>query len=249
MVLLSRLDQALEAGGARDLPERQKTMRATLGWSYGLLSEEQRLLFRRLSVFAGGFTLEAAEAVGVAGEVDAGNVLGLLGHLVEQSLVMAANTSADRLGTRYRMLEPVRQYALERLEESGEAQETRSRHATYFLTLVERAEQELRGPNQVEWLDSLEKENGNFRAAMGWALSAGEVETAAKMGWALWLFGGLAGISARGSGGWRRCCLGTIFRQLCGRRRSRSPALWLTVTATTSGGRSISKKPWSFPGK
>jgi predicted ATPase/DNA-binding XRE family transcriptional regulator len=188
MVLLSRLDQALEAGGARDLPERQKTMRATLGWSYGLLSEEQRLLFRRLSVFAGGFTLEAAEAVGVAGEVDAGNVLGLLGHLVEQSLVMAADTSADRLGTRYRMLEPVRQYALERLEESGEAQETRSRHATYFLTLVERAEQELRGPNQVEWLDSLEKENGNFRAAMGWALSAGEVETAAKMGWALWLF-------------------------------------------------------------
>jgi len=132
-------------------------MRATLGWSYGLLSEEQRLLFRRLSVFAGGFTLEAAEAVGVAGEVDAGNVLGLLGHLVEQSLVMAADTSADRLGTRYRMLEPVRQYALERLEESGEAQETRSRHATYFLTLVERAEQELRGPNQVEWLDSLER--------------------------------------------------------------------------------------------
>jgi predicted ATPase/DNA-binding XRE family transcriptional regulator len=196
MVLLSRLNQALEAGGARDLPERQKTMRATLGWSYGLLSEVQRLLFRRLSVFAGGFTLEAAEAV--AGEVDAGNVLGLLGHLVEQSLVMAADTSADGDETRYRMLEPVRQYALERLEESGEAQETRSRHATFFLTLVERAEPELRGPNQVEWLDSLEKENGNFRAAMGWALSAGEVETAAKMGWALWLFWWLRGHQREG---------------------------------------------------
>jgi predicted ATPase len=198
MVLLSRLDQALETGGARDLPERQKTMRATLGWSYGLLSEEEKLLFRRLSVFAGGFTLEAAEAVGVAGEVDAGNVLGLLGHLVEQSLVTAADTSADGDGTRYRMLEPVRQYALERLEESGEAQETRRRHATFFLTLVERAEPELRGPNQVEWLDSLEKENGNFRAAMGWALSAGEAETAVRMGWALWLFWWLRGHQREG---------------------------------------------------
>jgi tetratricopeptide (TPR) repeat protein len=136
--------------------------------------------------------------VGVAGEVDAGNVLGLLGHLVEQSLVMAADTSADGDGTRYRMLEPVRQYALERLEESGEAPETRRRHATFFLTLVERAESELRGPNQVEWLDSLEKENGNFRAAMGWALNAGEVETAARMGWALWLFWWLRGHQREG---------------------------------------------------
>jgi predicted ATPase/DNA-binding XRE family transcriptional regulator len=160
--LLSRLNQALEIGGARDLPERQKTMRATLRWSYSVLLEEEKLLFRRLYVFAGGFSLEAAEAVGAAGEVTTDEVLGLLGRLVEQSLV-AADTNANSDGEpRYRMLEPVRQYALERLEETGESAQTRRRHATFFLALAERAEPELHGPDQVEWLERLELENGNL---------------------------------------------------------------------------------------
>jgi predicted ATPase len=105
--LISRLDQALSAGWARDLPERQRTMQAALDWSHDLLPEREKTLFRRLSVFAGGFTLEAAEAVGSADD------LGTLGTLVEQSLVVM-EAGAD--GPRYRMLEPVRQYALEKLE-------------------------------------------------------------------------------------------------------------------------------------
>jgi predicted ATPase len=126
--LLSRLNQALETGGARDLPERQKTMRATLRWSYDLLSEKEKILFRRLCVFAGGFSLEAAEAVGAAGEAITDEVLGLLGQLVEQSLVAADTSANSDAELRYRMLEPVRQYAQELLEESGETEETRQRH-------------------------------------------------------------------------------------------------------------------------
>jgi predicted ATPase/DNA-binding XRE family transcriptional regulator len=122
--LLSRLDRALSAGWARDLPERQRTMRAALDWRYDLLDGPQRRLFGRLSVFAGGFTLEAAEAVGAGGEVLPDDVLYLLEGLVEQSLV-TAGPDADGGGVRYGMLEPVRQYALEKLEEVGGAEETR----------------------------------------------------------------------------------------------------------------------------
>jgi predicted ATPase/DNA-binding XRE family transcriptional regulator len=187
VALLARLDQALEAGGARDLPERQQTMRATLRWSYELLSEEEKVLFRRLSVFAGGFTMEAAEAVGAAGEAPTGKILGLFGRLVEQSLFVAADTGEEGDEVRYRMLEPIRQYALEELEESGEAEQTRRRHAQFFLDLAERAEPEHKGFDQVEWLERVEKEHANLRAAMGWALSVGDAETAAR-GWALWIF-------------------------------------------------------------
>jgi predicted ATPase len=184
-VLLSRLDRALGTGGARDLPERQRTMWATPDWSHDLLSEAEQAMFRSLSVFAGGFSLEAAEAVGAAREEGACGVLGLLGRLAEQSLV-SADTNANE--PRYRMLEPVRQYALEKLEESTEAEEIRRRHAAFFLALAERAEPELRGPTQVQWLNQLDRENDNLRAAMGWALSTGNVETAARIGWALWAF-------------------------------------------------------------
>ena len=185
--LLSRLDQALETGGARDLPERQRTMRATLRWSHNLLPEGEKVLFRRLGVFAGGFSLEAAEAVGTAGEADTDEILGLLGKLVEQSLVVAIAAGEEGDEARYRMLEPIRQYAQESLEESGEAEDTRRRHAEFFLGLTERAEPELKGPDQVEWMDRLEQEHANLRAAMSWALSRGEPETAAR-GCALWLF-------------------------------------------------------------
>jgi predicted ATPase len=133
--LLSHLDQALEADGARDLPKRQRTMRATLDWSYELLSEPEQSLFQRLSVFSGGWTLEAAEAVGVRGDVSREEVLGLLGSLVEQSLVVATSeTDGDDI--RYRLLEPVRQYAMERLERSGEGVDARGRHAQFFLALA-----------------------------------------------------------------------------------------------------------------
>jgi tetratricopeptide (TPR) repeat protein len=185
--LLSRLDRALQAGGARDLPERQRTMRATLDWSHGLLTEEERALFRCLSVFAGGFTLEAAEDVcAAADDTSTEDVVLLLGSLVEQSLVVA-ETSPEGL-TRYRMLEPVRQYALEKLQESGEEDETRGRHAEYYLGLAEEAEPRIKGHDQVEWLALLETENDNLRAAIGRSLEAGEAPTAARIGWSLSMY-------------------------------------------------------------
>ena len=185
--LLSRLDQALSAGWARDVPERQRTMRSTLDWSHDLLSEGEKALFRRLSVFAGGFTLGAAEEVGASeSRVDAEEVLELLGRLAEQSLVNVAQQPSSQ--TRYGMLEPVRQYALEKLDESGEAGEARLRHARYYLALAEEAEPLIKGHDQVEWLDRLEAENDNLRAAIGRSLEAGEAQTAARFGWALGMY-------------------------------------------------------------
>jgi predicted ATPase/DNA-binding XRE family transcriptional regulator len=206
--LLLRLDQALSMAWARDLPERQRNMRATLDWSYELLSEPEQRLFRRLSVFAGGFTLEAGEVVG-AQAAEAGErpeeVLGLLNALVEQSLVVMLPPRAGG-EVRYGMLEPVRQYALERLETSGDADEARRRHAAFFLDLAEEAEPELRGSRQVEWLERLEGENGNLRVAMSWALDTDDVETAARLGWALWLFWRFHGHQREG-GGWMEVLL------------------------------------------
>jgi predicted ATPase/DNA-binding XRE family transcriptional regulator len=195
--LLSRLDRALSTGWARDIPDRQRTMRATLDWSHDLLSEPERALFRSLAVFSGGFTLEAAEAVGSTEEIGAEDVLESLGRLVEQSLV-TAGADQDGGGTRYKMLEPVRQYAGEKLEESGEAGPVGRSHAAFFLALAERAYPEFRGPRQGEWLDRLERENGNLRAAMSWALVAGKVETATRLGWALWMFWWLRGHKQEG---------------------------------------------------
>jgi predicted ATPase/DNA-binding XRE family transcriptional regulator len=186
-MLLSRLDHALSTSGGRDLPDRQRTMRATLDWSHDLLSEPERKLFRRLSVFAGGFTLEAAEVVGTTGSAGGDDVLDLLGTLVEQSLVVAQPPKEDGQ-TRYGMLQPVRQYALEKLEESGEAGIVGRSHAALFLALAERAHPELLGERQVEWLDRLEQEYGNLRAAMSWALDAGDGATGVRMGWTLWYF-------------------------------------------------------------
>ena len=186
-LLLSRLDRALSTSGGRDLPDRQRTMRATLDWSHDLLSGPERELFRRLSVFAGGFTLEAVETVGPSGSIGVEDVLDHLGSLVEQSLV-AAQPPKVREETRYGMLEPVRQYASEKLQESGEAGMVGRSHAACFLALAERARPEVLGERQVEWLERLEREYGNLRAAMSWALDAGDGATVVRMGWTLWYF-------------------------------------------------------------
>ena len=189
--LLTRLDQALSTAWARDLPERQRTMRATLDWSYDLLSEPERGLFRRLSVFAGSFTLEAAEAVST-NEVD---VLDRLGPLVEQSLVRVEPNESN---TRYGMLEPVRQYALERLQESDEEERVRARHAAFFLALAERAEPELRKPDQLEWLELLEMDHDNLRAALSWAVEHGHDETGLRLCVALQRFWSVRGYLEEG---------------------------------------------------
>ena len=168
--ILARLEDSLKLltmGSDRTAPTRQRTLRGTLDWSYQLLSEQERKLFGRLSTFAGGWTLEAAEAVGAGDGIEEGEVLELLSRLVDKSLVVFE--AGPEHEARYGMLEPVRQYGRERLEERGETeQEVRERHARYYLTLAEGAEAELR--NQEAWLERLEKEHGNFRAALSWAL-------------------------------------------------------------------------------
>jgi predicted ATPase len=194
--LLSRLDQALSTAWARDLPERQRTMGATLDWSHDLLSAPARELFRRLSVFSGSFSLQAAEAVGAGGEDETEEVLDLLGTLAEQSLVTVDSDGGSE--SRYRMLEPVRQYASEKLEESGEGEAIVRRHTEYFLALAERAAPELLGLGQVEWLDRLERESGNLGAAISRSLNAGESETAARFGWALLTFWWIRGYHREG---------------------------------------------------
>jgi predicted ATPase/DNA-binding CsgD family transcriptional regulator len=186
--ILEKLEDPLGllTAGGRTAAARHKTLRATLQWSHGLLDEPERALFRRLSVFAGGWDLEAAEAVGSAEPIEAGRVLDLLSQLVDKSLVVA---EAEAQGAvRYGMLEPVRQFALELLEEGGEAEEIRRRHAAFFVALAEEARPKLRAAPQVEWLRRLEKENGNMRGALSWTLSADEIVIAARLGWALYMF-------------------------------------------------------------
>lgn len=209
--LLSRLDWVFQSPGARDLPPRQQTLRATLDWDHDLLSHEERSVFRRLGVFAGGFTLPAAEIV-IAGEKGSeGKTLDLVGRLVEKSLIMAESATASDT-TRYRMLEPVREYSLQRLEESGEEHAIRTRHADYFSALAQRAAPGLRRADQLMWLDLLSEEHDNLRAALGYLLERGATDEAAQIGWNLWLFWSLRGhvdegrawmeaLVARGPGG------------------------------------------------
>jgi non-specific serine/threonine protein kinase len=177
------------AGGSRTAPSRQRTLRGTLQWSYELLGELERKLFCRLSVFWGGWSLEAAEAVGAdpGSSIEAEDVVDLLGRLVDKSLVVA-KCGDSRAELRYRMLEPVRQYGRDKLEESDEMREVRRRHTTWFFELAEEAAPHLKGHRQVEWLECLEKEHDNLRAAVQSLLEEGEVDAAVRLVWALWMF-------------------------------------------------------------
>ena len=162
--LARRLDDRfrLLTGGSRTALPRQQTLRALIDWSFDLLSPEERVLLRRLSVFAGGFTLDAAEAICCDdGGVD---VLDLLTALVDKSLVAFEDEDA-----RYRMLQTVRQYARERLIEAGEDEVVRDRHLEFYLRFALDNEPKLAGPDQAEWLDRLEVEHDNFRAALEWS--------------------------------------------------------------------------------
>jgi predicted ATPase/DNA-binding SARP family transcriptional activator/DNA-binding CsgD family transcriptional regulator len=186
--IAQRLDDSLKllTSGSRTASPRQRTLRGTLDWSYALLSESEQRLFCRLSVFAGGWTLEAAETVGAGGDTEQADILDLLSALVEKSLVVASATGGGRV--RYRMLEPIRQYAREKLEESGEDEEVQRRHTGFFLALAEDAEPRLRGPEDMEWLERLEAEHDNMRAALSWTLERGEVELGLRLSGALMLF-------------------------------------------------------------
>jgi predicted ATPase len=169
--LLARLGDrlALLTGGAQDAPERHQTLRATLAWSYDLLTLAEQVLLRRLGVFAGGCTLGAAEAVcadleGAAPRGGAG-ILDGLSELVDQHLLRAEEGSEGE--PRFAMPETIREYALERLAERGEVEALRREHAAYYLALAEQAQPEVHGPEQVAWMRRLVAEHDNLRAALG----------------------------------------------------------------------------------
>ena len=198
--MLRRLGSRLKllTGGARDLPERQRTLRATIEWSHALLDEGEQLLFARLAVFSGGRTLEAIEAICDAGGDLPVDAFEGVSSLLDKSLLRQEEGPNGE--PRFVMLETVHEFAREKLEDSAEAQEIKRAHAQYFLTLAEEAYPELRGPDQLEWLERLEAEHDNMRAALSWALERKEVEVALRLGGALWEFWSMRGYHSEG---WR----------------------------------------------
>jgi predicted ATPase/DNA-binding CsgD family transcriptional regulator len=195
-----RLDDSfgLLASGGRTAMPRHRTLRATMDWSHELLPEEERTLFRRLSVFAGGFTLEASESVCAGEDLEGGRVLGLLSHLVDKSLVTTREKDG---GTRYRLLELVRQYAMERLKDAEEEAKVGQRHAAFFVGLAEEAEGEVTGPDQARWLVRLEAEHDNLRASLSWTLAdRGGEESGVRLAAALWPFWLARGYLSEGRG-------------------------------------------------
>ncbi len=182
--IAQRLDDRfrLLVGGPRTAPARHQTLRAALDWSYESLSPDESAVLRRLAVFAGGFSLGGAEAVCPAG-VD---VLDALSGLFDKSLVLVDRT---RAATRYRQLETVRQYAAERLVEAGEETAARNAHLRWAMLLAEAAEPRTQGPDQEQWLDTLDAEHDNLRGALDWAAGAGAApESGARLAAALWRF-------------------------------------------------------------
>lgn len=184
--MLARLGRPLDLlrGGARDLPARHQTLRQAIAWSYDLLDEAERALFRRLAVFAGGCTLDAAEAV-CAGDGLTIDPLDSIAALVNKSLLLREPAPDDE--PRFRMLETIREFGLEALSAAGDGPAARRTHAEYFLSVAERAAPELAGRGQATWLDRFEADQDNLRAALHF-LEETNVEQALRMGVALWRF-------------------------------------------------------------
>ena len=177
------LDDALRLlGGGSRTELRQETLRGTLDWSYALLNEGEQALLRRLAVFAGGFDLDAVEGVCSGGPVEQTDVPRLTTALVEKSLVLYEQRDGEG---RYRLLEMIREYGREELAACGEADALRARHARFFLALAETAQRELALTAPVRWLDRLEREHDNLRAALDWSTERGEVEAGLRLGSAL----------------------------------------------------------------
>jgi predicted ATPase/serine/threonine protein kinase/DNA-binding CsgD family transcriptional regulator len=198
--LLSRLSQRFEVltGGAVTLPTRQQTLRNTLKWSYDLLDANEQKLFRRLAVFAGGWTLEAAEALGNTDHETqrASTVLNAMASFVDKSLVQ----QVEKEGTEpsFEMLMTVREYGLDCLRERGEEEQIQRAHADYYLALAEEAEPHLKGAQQLPWLRRLDREQENLRAALGWLIAQEEVEQTLRFGGALWWFWQMRGYWSEG---------------------------------------------------
>src|SRR5215210_2414060 len=194
--MLSRLDSRLKllTGGARNLPERQRTLRNAIAWSYEMLDEGEKTLFARLAAFSGGSTLEAVEAVcDPRGDLPE-DALDVVSSLLDKSLLRQEEGQGAE--PRLMMLETIREFALEKFEESDDTEAIRCAHAEYFLALAEEAEPELWGPEDAAWLNQLEQEHDNMRAALSWAIGHEEAELALRLGGALrwfWNMGGYYG--------------------------------------------------------
>lgn len=187
----------LLTGGARTAVPRQQTLRASVDWSHDLLTEPERVLFRRLAVFLGSFEYDAAAAVGSGTDgFDSADTLDLLTQLVGKSLV---STEPSGQVVRYRMLETVRHYALDRLVDAGEAELVREAHREHYLAFAETAARGVRSPDQDRWLDALNREMDNLRAAYEWSVARDDLELALRLAMALghfWLWGGRFGEGA-----------------------------------------------------
>jgi predicted ATPase/class 3 adenylate cyclase len=197
--ILARLEDRfrLLTSSPRSADARHRTLRTAVDWSYDLLDEQESALFRRLSVFAGGFSLEAVEAVCTTLGSDPGAVLHLLGRLVEQSLVIVNDAGHGHPGTRYGQLETLHEYGREKLEESHEAEATRRRHADHFLALAEAAAPQLTRRHGLEWLERLDRDHDNLRAVF--EESAGtDPDTELRLAAALWHFWDAEGDYAEG---------------------------------------------------
>lgn len=190
--LLTRIDDRFRVltRGHRGAPPRQQTLRAMIDWSWELLSEPERLVLRRLAVHADGCTLEAAEAVCADDDLPADKVLDLLARLVDRSLVVMAETP---VGPRHRLLESVAAYCAERLREAAEVATVRRRHRRYYTALARRADEELRGPKQRQWLARIDQETANLRQALDDAIADGDAVGALDLSTALAWYGYLRG--------------------------------------------------------
>jgi predicted ATPase/class 3 adenylate cyclase len=193
-----RLDDRfrLLTGGSRTAMPRHQTLRAAIDWSYDLLPENERTLLRRLSIFSGGWTMEAAEAICSGGEVEEWEILDLLSHLVDKSLVISEELNGS---ARYRILESIRQYGRDRLMDADETSTLGEKHFHYYLDMAESAEPKLQGPDQKLWLEQLEEEHDNFRSALQWRRT-GEAnpEQGLRMAGALWRFWYIRGYISEG---------------------------------------------------
>jgi tetratricopeptide (TPR) repeat protein len=186
--ILTRLGQSLDllTATARNMPERQRTLRGAIEWSYGLLNDPERRLFARMSVFSGGADLEAVEAVANPGGDLGMDTLDTVASLVDKNLVRQTETSDGE--PRFGMLETIKEYALDRLEADMDGAATRRRHAGYFLTLAQESEPHLTGQDQAEWLDRLDREHDNVLAALRWANETGASERGMSAAAAIWRF-------------------------------------------------------------
>ncbi len=183
----------LLTGGSRTALERHQTLFALIEWSHNLLSEPERVLLRRLSVFAGGWSFDAAQEI--CGDGLGDEVLDLLTHLVDKSLVAVEEQAEEG---RYRLPETIRQYARDRLFESGEAAPVRDRHLDFFLRFAEEAEPKLRSAEQLEWLNRVKIEHDNLRTALAWSLESGKSDRALQLAGALYYFWELSGYFSEG---------------------------------------------------